>query len=241
MPIIAQIDCPYCGTKKSGFQAEGQFRRLESYNPMSYNHSYEDWVFMSCGNCRQTISAVYLYNGKNTPSIDIWSKKHGDPKNFGFKYTNHYPKETAFDEPKFVPDKVLIPYQQAISNITSSNWDAAGTMARKTLDVATKDMVRTEFETREEEQERLLKKPLHFRIEELEKHNLLTKALAELAYVLKNEGNDASHEEEPYAEDDARKIAEYAQALLTYIYTIPGMVAEVRAKDEVGKEETPTE
>jgi hypothetical protein len=138
------------------------------------------------------------------------------------------PKEVAVDEPRFLPEKVAIPFRQAVSNIAASNWDAAGRMARKTLDVATKDIARTRVE--EPGQEALIKAWLKARIKQLSAAGLLTPALADLANVIKDEGDGATHEEEPHTEKEGRDLVGYAQALLTYVYTIPGMVAEVRGQ-----------
>lgn len=123
-----------------------------------------------------------------------------------------------------------MPFRQAISNIASSNWDAAGTMARKTLEVATKDIVRQRVTERTQQDQLIQKTWLKGRIQKLHALGFLTDGLSDLAFAIKDEGDGATHEEEPYTQNEAYDLVEYSRALLTYVYTIPGMVEHVKSR-----------
>lgn len=233
MPVVDQIDCPYCGTKKSGFKVVGAYRRHDQANRTpggGVTYTHEDWLLMSCGHCKKTISGVYRFR-KRGERYDLakWHQDHGSPEDNGFLYVDHHPKAEENVVPKHVAPHVESPFRQALSNIAAENFDAAGTMARKALEITTKDVVRRKVED-EAEVERLLKRTwLKGRIKELHRLGHLTDGLAELAQIVKDEGDEAAHDEEPYDEEAARLLVEYSQALLTYVYTIPGMVDDVRA------------
>jgi hypothetical protein len=237
VPIIEQFDCPYCMTKSAGFQAVGSFRRTATTRRRGAGQQaervYEDWFMMSCGNCRKCIVAHYNYQRVSEFKLDNIMHAHGSMAQFGYSLGGYVPKIAVIEEPDFLPERVAIPFRQAVSNVSASNWDAAGTMARKTLEVATKDLCRNKVAD-EEMQEKLIKKTwLKGRIARLFDLGILTRDLADLAGLIKDEGDEAAHEEEPYSENEARELVGYAQVLLTYVYSIPGMVKAVREQSAV--------
>lgn len=245
MPIVEQFDCPYCMTKSSGFQVVGGHSRKSNPERNIQNgqitYNYEDWFLLSCGNCKKCITATYKFH-KVSGDRQLASilASHGALRDHNYTYMDHAPKQTTVGEPEFVPENVIIPFRQAVANVASSNWDAAGTMARKTLEVATKDIVRRELPPAE--QDKLIRQTwLKGRITRLYELGHLTKPLAELATRIKDEGDEAAHDENPYGETEARELLGYAQALLTYLYTIPGMVRQVREQfEQSDRSEDPT-
>jgi hypothetical protein len=142
------------------------------------------------------------------------------------------------EEPEHLPEKVARPFQQAVSNISAENWDAAGTMARKALDVATRDLARARTSD-EAEGDKIAKLWLRKRINALHEAGLLTRELSDLASILKDGGDEAAHDDDPYEEPEARKLISYAQAFLTYVYTVPGMVAEVASQPNGNEPDRP--
>jgi hypothetical protein len=60
----------------------------------------------------------------------------------------------------------------------------------------------------------------------------LTPAMGDWSHEIRLEGNDAVHDDEPETEDDARAAQKFAEAFLTYVYTLPEMVRANRAKRE---------
>ncbi|WP_414831845.1 DUF4145 domain-containing protein [Afifella sp. YEN Y35] len=233
MPLIVKIDCPHCHTKSSGFQVEGGFRRssdlISRRDPAVFID--EDWFLLSCGRCKKCITAQYISEHNSHRELKNVLSQHGSLEDIGYTYKVHFPSEVTLEEPEHLPSKVASPFRQAISNISAENWDAAGTMVRKALDVATRDMARTRIGN-EKRSETIVKLWLKKRIEALTSEGLLTVDLSDLAGVLKDGGDEAAHDDEPYSKEDAIRLVGYAQAFLTYAYTVPGMVAEVRERVE---------
>lgn len=55
----------------------------------------------------------------------------------------------------------------------------------------------------------------------------LTKELKDLGHFIRDEGNDAAHDETPYTEPEAKQLYKYTEVFLTYVFTIPDMLSRV--------------
>lgn len=135
-----------------------------------------------------------------------------------FTLLNVWP-EKSFAVPEHTLGHVEGFYIQGLDNLKAERWDAAGAMFRKSLDVATKIVSQTHKGV-----------SLFKRIEELHKAGLITEAMKDWSHEIRLDGNDAVHDEEPETPEDARATQKFAEAFLTYMFTLPSMVAENRAK-----------
>lgn len=100
-----------------------------------------------------------------------------------------------------------------MDNLARKNFDAAGTMFRKSLDTALKRLDPSGKGT------------LQQRIENLPAALGITPAMKEWAHQIRELGNDAAHEEDPFTEDDAKALQAFSELFLTYTFTLPGMLA----------------
>lgn len=101
-------------------------------------------------------------------------------------------------------------------------YDSAGAMFRKTLEVALKG--------KDPDTSGMLAK----RIKSLAEKGILTADLAIWANEIKELGNPAVHDEDEPHPEDVQKLAGLTEMVLRYIYTLPGMVAAKRtALEEV--------
>ena len=142
---------------------------------------------------------------------------------------------TPFDAtaPEYTPASVANFFGQGMDNL-HGNWDAAGTMFRKALDVGLKakfpDISRT--------------LSLFQRIEKAEETGGLTPELAEWAHQIRLDGNDAAHEEEPFSKEDAENLHTFTDLVFRYLFTLPGMLAKAQQEpseprdDQGGSRET---
>jgi len=65
---------------------------------------------------------------------------------------------------------------------------------------------------------------------------MLTPAMAEWADFLRDEGNEATHEEEEeFTPEQAKQMQEFTELFLTYAFTLPGRVAAAQEKAEGNK------
>jgi hypothetical protein len=66
---------------------------------------------------------------------------------------------------------------------------------------------------------------LQQRIDHLPAELSITPAMKEWAHQIRELGNDAAHEEDPFTEDEARALHAFSELFLTYTFTLPGMFA----------------
>ena len=66
------------------------------------------------------------------------------------------------------------------------------------------------------------------RIEQAAEAGVLTEDLSRYAHTIRLQGNEAAHGS--YDEDDARQLHKLVTLYLNYLYTLPGMRAEIEAK-----------
>jgi hypothetical protein len=122
--------------------------------------------------------------------------------------------ESTQGAPENLPSNVENFFSQGLQNERSGNWDAAGAMFRKSLDIATKILDPTSAN-----------KNLFQRITALEKAGRLTADLAAWAHEVRIDGNASVHDDEPETREDVAAIHEFARAVLLYTFTLPALVA----------------
>ena len=93
-------------------------------------------------------------------------------------------------------------------------------MFRKALDVATKVL----------EPDPEIGKLFH-RIEALARDGRITSDMKDWAHEIRDVGNDAVHEAEPFSEKDTKDLQRFTELFLMYAFTLPGMLAERRDED----------
>ncbi|MCW0233758.1 MAG: DUF4145 domain-containing protein [Ferrovibrio sp.] len=139
----------------------------------------------------------------------------GDPALNGWIAKKIWPEEEAVDIPDFLPDNVRVPFQQALDNLTRKNWDAAGMMFRKALEVGTKAIDPS-----------LASKKLVVRIDELAARYAITPDLKDWAHKIRIGGNDAAHDDDPFEETEAVDLEYFCRLFLTYVFTLPAKLKQ---------------
>jgi hypothetical protein len=124
----------------------------------------------------------------------------------------HWPTEIETKAPEHSPNNVTSFYLQGMDNLARKNYDAAGTMFRKSLDIALKRLNQSGKGT------------LQQRIDNLPAAVAITPAMKEWAHQIRELGNDAAHEEDPFTEDEAKTLQAFTELFLTYTFTLPGML-----------------
>src|SRR4051812_48646506 len=111
-------------------------------------------------------------------------------------------------------------------------WDAAGTMYRKVLDSATCSRTPLPVEGDASTPPWKVYKDLRLRLDWLFDRRLLDPTLGELSSCIHQDGNDAAHAIEGIGENEARDLGDFCVVMLETLYTIPGQVAENKARRE---------
>ena len=199
-------NCPHCGTRSVAFT-------ILSEN--HYNSHYWD-TFATCGYCNRGIVATFEGGNGYSPSESPdgqWSPLSIAPE---------LPSNVA---PIHTPKNAVRFFEQAMDNLSWKNWDAAGGMFRKALEVGLK----SKFPN--------MKGTLHHRIKEAAEKHELTPALAEWSDKIRLDGNEAMHEEKPFSENQAMDLETFTRLIFQYLFMLPGMLNKARGNEtEAGKD-----
>ena len=222
MAAIAH-DCPHCGTKQVGFKIlkEYEYRRPQS--------ALEIHAFVSCGNCGRTAVAVFdtgefVDTGKLALNLSQNVSLGGDH----FRIVEFHPKPEVPTAPEHVPENVETFYLEAVEDV-KARPNAAGAMFRKALETGLKAVERGS-----QEEPTGPRKKLYERINALAEKGTITKDLAEWSHHIRLEGADAAHEEDPFTREEAERLHRFTELVMMYLFTLPGMLKEWRAKEDEG-------
>ncbi len=73
---------------------------------------------------------------------------------------------------------------------------------------------------------------LYKRIEQLYDLGKITDDLKDWAHIIRDDGNEAAHEEEPVSPEFADELFFFVKLFLMYTFTMPGMVQEKKGANE---------
>lgn len=134
-------DCPHCTGKSASFTLRAGYSRsiLGFIDRVGDVRVHE--MLAACGVCQgplivQVNVPVHLhYNVNEIAQADVL-----DPNDFFLRRILPAPAPQSL--PSHTPTNIARFYQQAETSLQSRQWDASGSMSRKTLDTTTKYLVR---------------------------------------------------------------------------------------------------
>ena len=210
-------DCPHCGTKNSGFIAFGEHKKVDTDR---YTTAFR------CTGCNGGLFATIKVTGGHTP-IQYPGDIDENP-NSVIKKT--YPEFVGKKAPQHLPNNIENFFLQATRSLEGKNFDASGMMSRKALETAVKKLNPD------------AKGKLYNRIEALADKNLITPDLKKWAHIIRDDGNEAAHEEEPTSPEFAKELLDFTELFLMYTFTMPGMVMDKqRPEGDEGQQDEVTE
>ena len=169
-------------------------------------HGFYWDTFAQCGHCRRGIVATFETSNNQKPSDGQYEE-----------LLDMAPSLPDNGAPAYTPENVARFFKQAMDNLPK-NWDAAGSMFRKALDTG----LTSKFPK--------IKGRLIDRIKEAEEQQMLTPELAKWAHQIRLDGNDAAHKEEPFEEEDAKKLCDFTRLVFYYLFTLQGMLEKSQNK-----------
>jgi hypothetical protein len=208
-------NCPRCGAKEMTFDLMIQLLIKSEYN---WKNWYE--TFCICRACNK--STVFILSQKSIHDKDIVKK--GLP-NLGnavnqIMYIEGYVslKDAAVESPPdHLPKNIKEAFIEGAACMSIGCCNAAGTMFRLCIDLATRAMLP------EGEVEGLIirtRRNLGLRLSWLFDNGVLPEALRELSSCIKDDGNDGAHEG-TLSKEDARDVFDFTYVILERIYTEP--------------------
>ena len=174
-----------------------------------------------CTVCRGGVILRFLHANSNGLGV---LNSQIDPTRSGFRLVESYPSRPPSLTPEHIPRGLQSFYSQAQDSLRRGAYDASGAMARKTLDVSTQQLT-SELPGKLDS--------INLRIDALGTAGRITEDLRAWAHEIRLDGNDASHDEEPFTKEDATSLLDFLELYLTYVYTLPGRLKERRPVEAV--------
>ncbi|WP_205470491.1 DUF4145 domain-containing protein [Breoghania sp. L-A4] len=198
---------------------------------MAWIARYE--VYSICRHCHAgTIFVVELndYTRKDYLSEDNSLYKYGGSINdfmneIGYiNITNN----NIFSPPEHVPETIDTVFREASTCASVECWNAAGSMFRSAIDLATKTLLPAE----DEEPNNRIRRSLGLRLEWLFDNNRLPAELKDLAECIQQDGNDGAHDG-TLTEADVSDLKDFAYELLERLYTYPKRLEIARERRDL--------
>ncbi|MCZ4288681.1 DUF4145 domain-containing protein [Hoeflea alexandrii] len=125
-----------------------------------------------------------------------------------------------------IPARTRDLFRQAATCLRYGLSEPAGAMFRKTIDVGTKEF----YSNNERLKDKQPANALRSRLKALGDMKVLDEDIVELADIAALDGNDATHDEDPYTTKEAEALEELTIDLLDRLFVRPATIARVRAK-----------
>ncbi|MCP4143370.1 MAG: DUF4145 domain-containing protein [Chloroflexi bacterium] len=135
-----------------------------------------------------------------------------------------YPKTPVLRED--IPERTRNLFKQAATCLRYGLSEPAGAMFRKTIDVGTKEFYSNDARLKDKQPANALRS----RLKALGDMKILDADIVELADIAALDGNDATHDEDPYTTIEAEALEELTIDLLDRLFVRPATIARVRAK-----------
>ncbi|WP_081429624.1 DUF4145 domain-containing protein [Solidesulfovibrio magneticus] len=206
MSHTVALVCPHCCTKNVAFQLVSSV--ILSKNSQDNRVYYLS--FFQCAYCKEGVLIRFSNVISAPPPENVTDIGR-------YKVERIYPEISQVKAPKYVSENIKRFFVQGVDNLKRSNYDAAGMMFRKVLDVSLKEQSEDGSGT------------LYQRIKRLADGNKLTPSMAEWAHQIRIDGNEAAHDEAPLSREVAESLRDFTELMLMYLYTLPGMLEERRA------------
>lgn len=200
--------CPKCRTERVQHQEVSRYSFEARLNPTRGQtpgglHN----IYLRCNGCSYPRAILVLSRkglSKLTGEISLFEE---------IEILADYPERVQTTAPEHTPDRVANLFLQASKSLESGHPDASGSMSRKSLDVATKDLGAPRDVW------------LKARITWLYQQHRLTEQLKDWAEIIKDDGNSAVHDEAPFTIAEAKELLDFTELFLTYVYTLPGKIS----------------
>jgi hypothetical protein len=210
-------NCPRCGAKNMTFDLLNQL-------PISIHYSWQHWleVFCVCRKCLR--STVFIVSQKN---IDDKKFIKEGLSNLNIS-ANHVVKVERYvsiqdtasvQPPEHLPPAVEASFREGAACMAIGCFNAAGTMFRLCIDLATRSMLPEQADGLN----RTVRRNLGLRLPWLFDNNILPEAIRELSTCIKDDGNDGAHQG-TLSEEDATDILDFTYVVLERIYTEPARI-----------------
>lgn len=238
MPELT-TDCPRCGAAFTTFDVK------EAHRTSRFEHDWKQYyeVFGICRQCRHaTIFVLSNSGGSDYTSVNkaglmkFGGSLNGYMDNEGFINIRH---KASVAPPDHLPKEIANAFNEGATCLAVECWNAAATMFRLCLDLATRPKLPKEVKGQSDPKglNKDVRRILGLRMNWLFDNGKLPEDLRELSICVKDDGNDGAHAG-TLKKEDAQDLLDFTTALLERLYTEPEklkLAAARRSKRRKGK------
>ncbi len=225
-------NCPRCKAKEMTFDLISQIPTVKKYG-------WQDWyeAFCICRNCNR--STTFVLSQKELDHSEIIEQglsKIPYSVNQLMRVEGHISlKDIATEQPpEHIPENIDAAFREGAACLAIDCINAAGTMFRLCLDLATRTMLPKE---NTEGLNAKTRRDLGLRLPWLFDNDILPKSLREFSDCIKEDGNDGAHKG-TLSEEDAEDIFDFCRIMLERIYTEPKRVELAKERRASRREAT---
>ncbi|WP_208599301.1 DUF4145 domain-containing protein [Azotobacter beijerinckii] len=196
---------------------------LVAHTQVGYRHNWQSWyeAFCICRHCSR--STVFLLSEKGIDEskairqsglnkLPVAANKLVTVENYV-----SLKDAKAISPPEYLPPEILSVFSEGATCLAVGCFNAAGTMFRLCVDLATKSLLP---EADANGLSSKIRRNLGLRLPWLFEQGLLPNALQELSSCIKEDGNDGAHDG-TLGKEDAEDLLDFTFALLERMYTEP--------------------
>lgn len=195
--------------------------------PNGYAINRRATVGLQCQSCMNGAAATVGHTGPTTSGT--WSSsmlellKEGPSVPGGqWVIRAFWPEPKASSIPDHLPDVVARAFRQGETNLAvEDHAEAAATMFRRALDTGLKIRF-PDYDGN-----------LYPKIKKLADDHVIPSSLADWAHEVRGIGNDGAHDLQGCSQGDAEAARDFVDAVLRYLFSLPGMIAARRPGTEI--------
>jgi len=205
MSVTLVRDCPHCGAEKVAMRPIGQA-------PVGPNKTT---AAFSCNRCNEVLCVSFMHPPKGAGWITSTNTGDFDAVARASNSTVicEYPEKEALEAPESISDAVRRAFVQGLDNARRGHTDAAASMFRKAIDVATRELDPS-----------TAGKLLAARINLLASNGKLTEDLKDWAHLIRLDGNQGAHDDEELTHAEIDQLKDFTRLFLIYTFTLPAQV-----------------
>lgn len=231
MPELV-ADCPRCGSKQISFD-------LTQAHIARQQPDWKNWyeTFCICRYCRhatvfvlseKTYAAHKYLTGQSILNLEVAVNRYLNVEGFISL------KDVATRQPPdYLPENIDLIFREGATCFSVGCYNAAGTMFRLCIDLATRSMLPEEGVKGLNAK---VRRDLGLRLPWLFDNDKLPEALRELSSCIKDDGNDGAHEGN-LQKEDAEDMLDFTFELLERIYTEPERLRLAKERREKRRSE----
>jgi hypothetical protein len=217
-------DCPRCGSSTMTFDVLAELFRGERHD---WVRTYE--IFCVCRHChRSTTFIISLHDYDARQKF----RDHGNLVAFPDSLNRHFRVEqyvnlthmASVAPPEHLPEEIAATFREAATCLSVGCFNAAGTMFRLCIDMATRPLLPDPQNETATQPNRRQRRDLGPRLAWLFENGSLPRELKGLAECIREDGNDGAHVGS-LTKADAEDLVDFTSALLERLFTEPTRLA----------------